>query len=53
VEKISSANDGLEWLANVRYLVDEAPSHELYAGREFQLYEGGTCVATGTIVDDR
>jgi len=53
VEKISSANDGLEWLANVYYLVDKAPSHELYAGREFELYEGGRCVATGTIVDDR
>lgn len=50
IEKIASESDEFEWLANVRYLVDEAPHHELKPHRQFELYEGGKLVATGVIL---
>jgi hypothetical protein len=40
------------WLAEVGFLVDEAPVDSLREGREFELYEGKTCVARGKIVGD-
>lgn len=49
VEKIESQSDEYHWVANVRFLVDDAPMGELRANREFELYEGGKCVATGVL----
>jgi hypothetical protein len=40
----------VEWLADVHFLVDEAPQHLLRAGAEFSLYEGRRRVADGQIV---
>ena len=50
IEKIESESDDYRWLANVRYLAAEAPHHELRQDREFELYEGSKCVATGVMV---
>ena len=52
IEKIDSQSDEYEWIANVRYLVDEAPHCELRPLREFELYEGNKCVATGVIIEN-
>jgi hypothetical protein len=40
----------LEWLADVHFLVPEAPQHLLRAGAEFSLYEGRRCVADGHVL---
>ncbi len=40
----------LEWLADVHFLVEEAPEHLLRAGAEFSLYEGRRCVGDGQVV---
>jgi hypothetical protein len=37
------------WVANVSFLVPEAPHHLLSQGNRFELYEGNRCVAHGTI----
>ena len=49
VEKIGTQSSEYEWSANVRYLADEAPHDELRSLREFELYEGNKCVATGIL----
>ncbi len=51
IEKINSESDEFNWMANIRYLVDEAPHKELRPNREFELYEGGKVVATGIILE--
>ena len=48
VEKIE-AIDPYRWIADVRYLVDDAPQDFLAAGCRFELYEGRKLVATGTV----
>lgn len=51
VEKLDGdLSNPLIWIADVRFRVDEAPHDELYSGREFSLYEGKNCVATGRIL---
>jgi hypothetical protein len=50
VVKVEATNNNYDWVANVRFLVPEAPVETLRAGREFELYEGGKCVATGVIM---
>lgn len=50
VEKIESESSEYEWLASVKFLVDEAPAGELRSNREFELFEGGRCVATGKLI---
>ncbi len=50
VEKIESRSGEYDWVANVRYLVGDAPHDDLRANREFELYEGGKCVATGIVL---
>jgi len=40
------------WLAEVRFLVDVAPTDSLREGREFELYEGKRRVARGKLVGD-
>lgn len=50
VEKDEALSEPLRWVADVRFLVDEAPHDSLRPGREFDLYEGGKCVAHGRIL---
>jgi hypothetical protein len=52
IEKIESQSTDYEWIAKVHYLVDEAPHDELRPLREFELYEGNKCVATGILLED-
>ena len=42
--------DGRSSVADVSYLVDEAPFHLLKQGNEFLLYEGQRVVAEGVVV---
>jgi hypothetical protein len=49
VEKIEALSEPYSWTANVRFLVDEAPHDSLREGSQFELYEGGKCVARGRI----
>jgi hypothetical protein len=49
VEKIETMSEPYRWIADVRFLVDAAPHDALREGREFELYEGGKCVARGRI----
>src|SRR5947208_1328344 len=51
VQKIDVADDPLQWVAEVKFLFDEAPHHLLTEGAEFELYEGKKCVARGQIID--
>ncbi len=50
VEKIESSTDGREWLADVRFLMPQAPVEALFPDRAFELYEGGKCVAVGVLL---
>ena len=50
VEKASELSNEYDWVANVRFLVNEAPMNELRVGREFELFEGWKCVATGVLI---
>ena len=53
IEKVESESDEYDWVANVRYLVDEAPHDDLNADREFELFEGAKCVATGVLLEEQ
>ena len=50
VECCSLPNNTGTILANVRFLVAEAPAHLLHLGSRFELYEGRTIVASGEII---
>jgi hypothetical protein len=50
VEKIPELSQTNDWVANIRFLVSEAPAAELRPDREFELFEGAKCVATGVTV---
>jgi len=50
VEKDEMSSEPLRWIADVRFLVDEAPHEALRPGREFDLYEGSKRVAHGRIL---
>lgn len=50
VRKLEEAEDSDEWLAEIAYLMPEAPHEELTIGRRFELYEGARCVATGVVL---
>jgi hypothetical protein len=52
VEKNPNQSTDYEWIAKVHFLVPEAPHHELTPGRDFELYEGKKCVATGRLLTD-
>ena len=52
VEKIEALSHEYDWVANVHFLVDEAPLTELRVRREFELYEGARCVATGVLIGE-
>ncbi len=40
------------WIADVDFLFEGAPRHELREGREFELHEGGKCVARGRLAGE-
>lgn len=42
---------GADWIAEVRYLVADAPHELLLLGARFELYEGKKCVARGVIIN--
>lgn len=46
IDKISGDRS---WVADVRFLADDAPHEGLIPGRQFELYEGARRVAYGTI----
>jgi hypothetical protein len=50
VRKLEEVEDSDEWLAEIAYLMPEAPHEELTIGRRFELYEGARCVATGVVL---
>lgn len=50
VEKIGDLGDEFDWVAKVHFLVKEAPIEELRANREFELFEGNRCVASGWLI---
>jgi hypothetical protein len=50
IEKVPPLSGEYDWVANVRFLVNEAPVNELRPNREFELYEGARCVATGVLL---
>lgn len=50
VEKVSELSNEYDWIANVHFLVTEAPAEELRVSREFELFEGARCVATGVLI---
>lgn len=51
IEKIESESDEYDWVADIRYLVDEAPHDELRPNRQFELYEGAKLVASGILME--
>jgi hypothetical protein len=51
VDLLSHPPESADWLAEVCYLVDEAPRELLLLGACFELYEGKKCVARGVIID--
>jgi hypothetical protein len=50
VIKNDQASAECRWVAEVHFLVNEAPHDSLRNGRVFELYEGNKCVARGTIM---
>ena len=51
VVKDASRSTEYKWMADVHFLVEEAPHESLLEGRAFELYEGSRCVARGTVLD--
>jgi hypothetical protein len=52
VNKIKTLANEYQWMAQVCFLVPEAPLDTLIEGREFELYEGNKLVAFGVICSD-
>lgn len=50
VRKDEALSSEYHWIANVHFLVEEAPHDSLRDGRNFELYEGNKCVARGSII---
>jgi hypothetical protein len=53
VDLVSRPPGSADWIAEVRYLVDEAPHELLRVGACFELYEGKKCVARGIIISPK
>ena len=51
VEKDEAQSEPCRWVADVHYLVDDAPHESLRPWREFDLFEGNKCVAHGKFLD--
>jgi hypothetical protein len=52
VEKDEALSERFRWVANVYFLVGEAPHDALRPGRAFELYEGNKRVAHGRILSE-
>jgi hypothetical protein len=52
VEKDEALSEPARWIADIHFLVDEAPHGALRPGRTFALYEGARCVAKGQVLAD-
>jgi hypothetical protein len=50
VDLVSRPPGSTDWIAEVRYLVDEAPHELLRLGACFEVYEGKKCVARGVLI---
>lgn len=50
LELISRPTESVDWIAEVRFLVEQAPQELLTDGARFDLYEGQKCVAHGTVL---
>ena len=50
VAKIERLSTDFNWIADVHFLVEEAPHESLRDRRDFELYEGGKCVARGRVL---
>jgi len=50
IERYETVSTEYDRVADVHFLVDEAPVAELRVNREFELYEGRKCVATGVLI---
>jgi len=50
VEKDDKLSDRHRWIADVHFLVSDAPHDSLRPGRGFELYEGSKLVARGRIL---
>ena|SRR6266705_2275785 len=48
----SPPDESLCLIADVRFLVEDAPVHFLHPGSAFELFEGRKVVATGEVVSD-
>jgi hypothetical protein len=51
VRKLAELESPLKWLADVQFLMAEAPHQLLTPGRAFELYEGARCVARGRVTE--
>lgn len=52
VEKVEALSEHYKWIADVYFLVSNAPHESLRPGRQFELFEGSRCVARGKILED-
>jgi hypothetical protein len=50
LELVSRPAGSADWIADIRFLFDDAPQDLLADGARFELYEGKRCVAHGTIL---
>lgn len=50
--KLEPLSTEFRWIADVHFLVAEAPHELLCEGREFELYEGNKRVAIGRVLSD-
>lgn len=51
VRKIAVLSHHFNWIAEVNFLMNEAPQHLLTGGTDFELFEGNKCVAYGRVID--
>lgn len=52
VEKDEAQSERYRWIADVHFLMKEAPHDSLREGRRFELYEGNKLVARGRILTE-
>jgi hypothetical protein len=51
LDLVSRPTDSADWIADIRFLFDDAPQDFLSDGASFELFEGKRCVARGTVVN--
>lgn len=51
LEPDASLSEEYAWIAEVHFVTDEGRKGELRPGREFELYDGWRCVATGILIN--